>query len=78
MIKAINPTTEEIIQEYDIISSEEIKEKVKNTKDVFNKWKKDIEESRFGKELSRYGMLEFTNIKSVRLYDKLVSKHEVG
>jgi succinate-semialdehyde dehydrogenase/glutarate-semialdehyde dehydrogenase/succinyl-CoA reductase len=26
----------------------------------------------FGRELSRYGMLEFVNIKSVRFYDQLV------
>jgi succinate-semialdehyde dehydrogenase/glutarate-semialdehyde dehydrogenase/succinyl-CoA reductase len=30
-----------------------------------------------GRELSRYGMLEFTNIKSVRLYDELVSIHHI-
>jgi len=28
-------------------------------------------------ELSRYGMLEFVNIKSVRLYDQLVHDHHV-
>ena len=31
----------------------------------------------FGRELSRYGMLEFVNIKSVRFYDKLVDFHHV-
>jgi acyl-CoA reductase-like NAD-dependent aldehyde dehydrogenase len=31
-----------------------------------------IKNSRFGRELSRYGMLEFVNIKSVRFYDQLV------
>ncbi|MDQ3977910.1 MAG: NAD-dependent succinate-semialdehyde dehydrogenase [Thermoproteota archaeon] len=31
-----------------------------------------IKNSGFGRELSRYGMLEFVNIKSVRLYDQLV------
>lgn len=30
-----------------------------------------IKNSGFGRELSRYGMLEFVNIKSVRFYDQL-------
>jgi succinate-semialdehyde dehydrogenase/glutarate-semialdehyde dehydrogenase/succinyl-CoA reductase len=36
-----------------------------------------VKKSGFGRELSRYGMLEFVNIKSVRLYDKLVDHHHV-
>jgi len=36
-----------------------------------------VKKSGFGRELSRYGLLEFTNIKSVRLYDELVSSHYV-
>jgi succinate-semialdehyde dehydrogenase/glutarate-semialdehyde dehydrogenase/succinyl-CoA reductase len=36
-----------------------------------------VKKSGFGRELSRYGMLEFANIKSVRLYDQLVSEHHV-
>ena len=31
-----------------------------------------INNSGFGRELSRYDMLEFVNIKSVRFYDQLV------
>jgi acyl-CoA reductase-like NAD-dependent aldehyde dehydrogenase len=31
----------------------------------------------FGRESSRYGMLEFVNIKSVRFYDQLVHQHHV-
>jgi acyl-CoA reductase-like NAD-dependent aldehyde dehydrogenase len=31
-----------------------------------------VKNSAISKELSRYGMLEFVNIKSVRLYDQLV------
>jgi succinate-semialdehyde dehydrogenase/glutarate-semialdehyde dehydrogenase/succinyl-CoA reductase len=34
-----------------------------------------IKHSGFGRELSRYGMLEFVNVKSVRFYDKLVYEH---
>ncbi len=36
-----------------------------------------IKHSGFGRELSRYGMLEFVNIKSVRFYDDLVHHHYV-
>ena len=36
-----------------------------------------IKKSGFGRELSRYGMLEFVNIKSVRFYDNLTHHHYV-
>lgn len=36
-----------------------------------------IKHSGFGRELSRYGMLEFVNIKSVRFYDNLTHHHYV-
>ncbi|HZE77637.1 MAG TPA: NAD-dependent succinate-semialdehyde dehydrogenase [Nitrososphaeraceae archaeon] len=36
-----------------------------------------VKKSGFGRELSRYGMLEFVNIKSVRFYDQLVRHHYV-
>ncbi|TLX92170.1 MAG: NAD-dependent succinate-semialdehyde dehydrogenase [Thaumarchaeota archaeon] len=36
-----------------------------------------IKQSGFGRELSRYGMLEFVNMKSVRFYDQLVIHHHV-
>jgi acyl-CoA reductase-like NAD-dependent aldehyde dehydrogenase len=36
-----------------------------------------IKKSGFGRELSRYGMLEFVNIKSVRFYDQLIYEHHV-
>jgi acyl-CoA reductase-like NAD-dependent aldehyde dehydrogenase len=36
-----------------------------------------IKNSRFGRELSKYGMLEFVNIKSVRFYDQLIHNHHV-
>jgi acyl-CoA reductase-like NAD-dependent aldehyde dehydrogenase len=37
----------------------------------------DVKNSGFGRELSRYGMLEFVNMKSVRFYDKLVHQYHV-
>jgi acyl-CoA reductase-like NAD-dependent aldehyde dehydrogenase len=36
-----------------------------------------VKMSGFGRELSRYGMLEFVNIKSVRFYDELTHQHHV-
>ncbi|HET7148038.1 MAG TPA: NAD-dependent succinate-semialdehyde dehydrogenase [Candidatus Nitrosopolaris sp.] len=36
-----------------------------------------VKKSGFGRELSRYGMLEFVNIKSVRFYDELMHHHHV-
>jgi len=36
-----------------------------------------VKQSGVGRELSRYGMLEFTNIKSVRFYEELIVKHYV-
>ena len=36
-----------------------------------------VKKSGFGRELSRYGMLEFMNIKTVRFYDQLIHYHHV-
>ncbi|MGB0029159.1 MAG: aldehyde dehydrogenase family protein [Nitrososphaeraceae archaeon] len=36
-----------------------------------------VKSSGFGKELSRYEMLEFINIKSVRFYYQLIYEHRV-
>ena len=36
-----------------------------------------VKKSGFGRELSRYGILEFVNIKSLRFYDQLVHQHHV-
>ncbi len=36
-----------------------------------------VRKSGFGRELSRFSMLEFVNIKSIRFYDQLVHQHHV-
>ena len=41
-VKTINPVTEEVIAEYEIISKEKINESVKKSRTAFNEWKKDI------------------------------------
>ena len=42
-IKTINPATEEVLKEYEIISEEQIKESVRRARNAFVDWKKDID-----------------------------------
>src|ERR671922_715373 len=42
-LRTINPATEEILNEYEIISKEQVNEKVKKAKNAFLEWKKDIQ-----------------------------------
>jgi len=106
-VKTINPTTEEVIAEYDIMSKEEVNDSPFGlggsvwTQDIDKAEKFSraiasgmvsvnnvlvsdpripfggIKQSDIGRELSRYGMLEFVNIKSVRFYDQLIHHHYV-
>jgi acyl-CoA reductase-like NAD-dependent aldehyde dehydrogenase len=41
IIKTVNPATEEIIQEYEVMTKEQIIEKVKKAQNTFQNWKKD-------------------------------------
>ena len=40
-IKTVNPATEEIIKEYEIMTKEQINDKVKKARNTFQDWKKD-------------------------------------
>ena len=41
-VKTINPATEEVLKEYEIISKEEINDTTRKAKKAFEEWKKDI------------------------------------
>jgi acyl-CoA reductase-like NAD-dependent aldehyde dehydrogenase len=58
MIKTVNPTTEEILNEYEIVSKEQVDDTIKQAKNVFLEWKKDIDKRSeflysFAKELRK-------------------------
>ena len=40
-LKTINPATEEVINRYEIITKEQINDKVKKARNAFDEWKKD-------------------------------------
>ena len=41
-VKTVNPTTEEVLAEYEIMSKEEVNDTVKKAKKTFEDWKKDF------------------------------------
>jgi succinate-semialdehyde dehydrogenase/glutarate-semialdehyde dehydrogenase/succinyl-CoA reductase len=43
LIKTVNPATEEILNEYEIVSKEQVDDTIKQAKNVFLEWKKDID-----------------------------------
>src|SRR4051794_3334205 len=57
-LKTINPATEEVLNEYTIISKEQLSQTVKKSKNAFLEWKKDIDKRTdflyaFAKELRK-------------------------
>jgi acyl-CoA reductase-like NAD-dependent aldehyde dehydrogenase len=42
-IETINPATEEVLKEYEIINEEQVNESIKRARNVFEEWKKDID-----------------------------------
>ena len=42
-LTTINPATEEVINTYEIMAKEQIKEKTRKTQNAFSDWKKDIQ-----------------------------------
>ncbi len=57
-LKTINPATEEVLNEYTIISKEQLNDTVKQSKNAFLEWKKDIDKRAdflyaFAKELRK-------------------------
>src|SRR5690349_8969550 len=42
-VETINPSTEEVIQKYSIITNQELESKTKNARKAFEEWKKNID-----------------------------------
>jgi acyl-CoA reductase-like NAD-dependent aldehyde dehydrogenase len=42
-IKTINPATEQVLKEYEIIDEEQVNESVRRARNAFAEWKKDID-----------------------------------
>ena len=68
-LRTINPATEARAVESGIVSVNNVV--ISDPRVPFG----GIKNSGFGRELSKYGMLEFVNIKSVRFYDQLIHNH---
>jgi len=70
-LRTINPATEARAVESGIVTVNNVV--ISDPRVPFG----GIKNSGFGRELSKYGMLEFVNIKSVRFYDQLIHNHYV-
>jgi len=70
-LRTVNPATEARAVESGIVSVNNVV--ISDPRVPFG----GIKNSGFGRELSKYGMLEFVNIKSVRFYDQLIHNHYV-
>jgi acyl-CoA reductase-like NAD-dependent aldehyde dehydrogenase len=58
-LMTLNPATEEILKEYEIMTKEKIHECVKKAREAFSEWKKDIH---------RRSMLLQTNLERIRKF----------
>ena len=57
-LRTINPSTEEVLNDYEIISKEQVNDTVKQSRNAFLEWKKDIDKRTdflyaFAKELRK-------------------------
>jgi succinate-semialdehyde dehydrogenase/glutarate-semialdehyde dehydrogenase/succinyl-CoA reductase len=84
-ITTINPATEEVLNTYEMDKAEKLSRLVcSGMVTVNNVVFSDprvpfggVKHSGFGRELSKFSMLEFVNIKSIRFYDELIHQHYV-
>ncbi len=84
-ITTINPATEEVLNTYEMDKAEKLSRLVRSGMVTVNNVVISdprvpfggVKHSGFGRELPRFSMLEFVNLKSIRFYDELVHHHYV-